>query len=502
MPDRLNRRSLLKRSLLAGSGIAAGLTADLRGTANGAPAGERPNILMVVSEDHGLQLGCYGDPHVRTPHLDRLARDGVLFRQAYVVQAGCSPSRAAILTGLYPHQNGQIGLATHHYRMFDDNPANLVGCLKKAGYRTGVIGKIHVNPQSAFPFDLKHTRYRFSDRDYAKVAARAERFIADTDRPFFLWISVPDAHRPFYDQRDGSPKTPLAPKEVDTLDFVGVRAGRTMKLTAGYYNCMQRLDEGMGKILAALERSGKAGNTLVLFVADHGPALPRGKMTCYEGGVRVPLIMRWPGRLPKGRRADELVSSLDLMPTLLEAAGAPTPPGRPGRSLLPLLRGESRPWRTHLFTEFTVHWPQTYSPQRAVRDERYKLIHNLLPARESPVFGFYHQWGKPQVFSARAVDTLPAPWAEVYRRFRRPPEFELYDLQDDPWETRDLAGDPAHAEVLARLKARLAEWRAQSGDALRKPNLLNRLTEENDATISDGTYRRKKAWRYVDYLRP
>jgi N-sulfoglucosamine sulfohydrolase len=261
----------------------------------------------------------------------------------------------------------------------------------------------------------------------------------------------------------------------------------------------------VGRILDALEKTGKSDNTVVVFLGDHGPSFPRGKMTAYEGGVRVPLLMRWPGHMEKGRRVGELVSTLDLMPTLVAAAGAEAPADLPGRSLLPLARGEKCPWREHLFTEFTLHWPETYFPQRTVRDRRYKLIHNLLPGRENPVFGWCHLW-QLKIFRPEAVDDLPAPWKEVYRRFRRPPEFELYDLQEDPWETRNLAGDKAHADTLERLKKVLAAWQERTGDALRKPELLKRFTEESDATLTGakgiirGRYRRKRDWQYVKYL--
>lgn len=175
----------------------------------------RPNVLLIVSEDNGQELGCYGEPYVQTPVLDKLAAEGVLFKNAYVAQAGCSQSRASFLTGLYPHQNGQIGLATWKFRMYDENTPNIVRSLKEAGYRTGIIGKLHVNPESAFPFDFKAIpSSNFSRKNQGNYAKEAKRFMTAGDAPFFLSINYPDAHRPFTTQIDGLPEKPLTGVDV------------------------------------------------------------------------------------------------------------------------------------------------------------------------------------------------------------------------------------------------------------------------------------------------
>ena len=160
--------------------------------------GVRPNILLIVSEDNGPELGCYGTPSVKTPVLDRLAAEGVRFANAYVPQAGCSQSRAAYLTGLFPHQNGQFGLATWKFRLYRSDTPNLIRSLKGAGYRTGIIGKLHINPSDAFPFDFKAINgSNFARKKIGDYAREAERFIKGSDRPFFLNVNYPDAHRPF-----------------------------------------------------------------------------------------------------------------------------------------------------------------------------------------------------------------------------------------------------------------------------------------------------------------
>ena len=216
---------------------------------------KRPNILLIVSEDNGPELGCYGEPYVQTPNLDRLASKGILFEKAYVPQAGCSQSRAAYLTGLYPHQNGQIGLATWKFRLYEDSVPNLVSTLKKAGYRTGLIGKLHVNPSSAFPFDFKKiSTANYSRKKLSNYTKEAKAFIEDSQQPFFLNVNYPDAHRPFLSQVAGLPKKPLTAKEVTPLAYFGLNSLELRQQTAGYYNCISRLDSKIGELIETLQK--------------------------------------------------------------------------------------------------------------------------------------------------------------------------------------------------------------------------------------------------------
>ena len=223
-----------------------------------ASAADRPNILLIVSEDNGPELGCYGDPYVRTPVLDRLAEEGVRFHNAYVPQAGCSQSRAALLTGLFPHQNGQIGLATWKFRMYREDTPNIVRSLKDAGYRSGIIGKLHINPASAFPFDAHHIpKSNFGRKQISKYAEHAAEFFDSGDGPFFLSVNYPDAHRPFIKQIDGLPSNPLTGSDVKPLAYFGLDSPELRDDTANYYNCMSRLDSLIGDLLKALEESAR-----------------------------------------------------------------------------------------------------------------------------------------------------------------------------------------------------------------------------------------------------
>jgi len=472
--------------------------------ATGVPGhAERPNILLIVSEDNGPELGCYGDPFVKTPVLDKLAAEGVRFHNAYVPQAGCSQSRAAFFTGLYPHQNGQIGLATWKFRMYREDTPNLVRSLKAAGYRTGIIGKLHVNPKSAFPFDFKkNSKSNFSRQNLSSYAEHAEEFFTAGDEPFFLSVNYPDPHRPFIKQIEGLPENPLTGSDVKPLTYFGLDTPQLRSDTADYYNCMCRLDSMIGDLLDVLARTGKSKNTLVVYIGDHGADLLRGKRTSYEGGVRIPMIVRWPGEVKSKVVRHELVSTIDLMPTILEVADCKPVANLPGRSLSPLLHGDSTTkteWRKQIFTEYHLHSAHNFYPQRTVRNARYKLIHNLLPRQINP--GYKFTFRKFYQGLAEKIDEAPEQIRAAYHRMKSPPEFELYDLQEDPYEFQNLADDKGYAEILAQLQKQLASWRKNTNDPLLNADNLKRLKSEVEACFVDGSANKTRLeLNYPDYF--
>lgn len=460
----------------------------------------QPNILLIVSEDNGPELGCYGEPYVKTPVLDQLAAEGVRFHHAYVPQAGCSQSRAAYLTGLYPHQNGQIGLATWKFRMYRADTPNIVRSLNAAGYRTGIIGKLHINPESAFPFDFKKIpSSNFQRKQLGDYAKHAAAFFSTSEKPFFLNVNYPDAHRPFITQVDGCPAQPLNARDIKPLAYFGLDTPELRAQTANHYNCMMRLDALVGDLLNALQQSGKADNTLIVYIGDHGADMLRGKRTSYEGGVRVPMILSWPGHVKGGQVREELVSTLDIMPTFLAAAGADPVEGLSGLSLLPLLRKGKTEWRSYLFTEYHTHSAHNFYPQRTVRDARYKLIHNLLPSLENP--GYVYTLNRFFTGLPNTIDNAPEKIRTTYQRMQTPPAFELYDLKNDPYEFHNLATDTAYAESLATLKKQLATWREQTKDPLLDPENLRRLKAEIDACFVNGKPRKDRLHlSYPDYF--
>ena len=464
----------------------------------GPSAAAPPNILLIVSEDNGPELGCYGDPYARTPHLDQLAASGVRFDRAFVAQAGCSQSRASLMTGLYPHQHGQIGLATWGFRLYREETPNLPRSLQAAGYRTGIIGKLHINPESAFPFDFHEIKTsNFARKNLGDYVRHAETFMSAGEAPFFLSVNFPDAHDPFLAQVEGLPRDPLTGDDVHCLPYFGIDPVELRTPVANYYNCLSRLDSCVGDLLAALERTGKADDTIVIYLGDHGADFLRGKRTSYEGGVRIPLMVRWPGKTTPQVRS-ELVSTVDLMPTLLELSGAAAVEDLPGQSLLPLLVGQQAPWRTHLFTEFHTHAAKSnFFPQRTVRDARYKLIENLLPGEINPDFQGKVAKDHPEILPAIAAAS--ADVQEAYARMQRPPRWELYDLQSDPYEFRNLAASVDHAAVLAELQRQLADWRNRTRDPLLDEVILQRLKAEVTA-VANKSEGKSLTWGYPDYF--
>ena len=475
----------------------AGLAFSLSSFGNAAP---RPNILLIVSEDNGPELGCYGEPSVKTPNLNRLASKGVLFERAYVPQAGCSQSRAAFLTGLYPHQNGQIGLATWKFRLYHESTPNLVRSLKSAGYRTGLIGKLHINPSSAFPFDFKKIpSANFSRKSLKGYASSANEFITASDKPFFLSINYPDAHRPFLTQVKGLPQKPLTAADVKPLAYFGLDSAELRQQTADYYNCMSRLDSQIGDLLSVLKKSGKLDNTLIVYLGDHGADMLRGKRTSYEGGTRIPLIISWPGKMPANSRRSHLVSTLDLLPTFLAATKAKPIPKLPGLNLFPILKNPQSKWRTHLFTEYHLHSAHNFFPQRTVRNDRFKLIHNLLPDTINPGYQFTLEKFFPTLPSV--VATSPEPVRSAYQRMEKPPEFELYDLNNDPHEFTNLADNSAHQKTLTNLKTTLHKWRTETKDPFLKEQNLTHLQSEINASFQNGKPEKSKLHlSYPDYF--
>jgi N-sulfoglucosamine sulfohydrolase len=258
---------------------------------------------------------------------------------------------------------------------------------------------------------------------------------------------------------------------------------------------MMRLDSHIGDLLKALKASGKAKDTIVVYIGDHGADLLRGKRTSYEGGVKIPMIIRWPGA-KTGQERKELVSTLDLFPTFCEIAGVTIPKLLPGQSLKSIVHGENPKWRKYLFTEFHVHSNHNPWPQRTVRDARYKLIYNPLAGEVNPGYAF--TMGK-KFFEAPEAKLMAAASKQVqsaYKIMKQPPKYELYDLQTDPFEFNNLAGDSAHAKILDRLRAELTSWQKRTGDALVDPAIAQKLF----SMIREAGTSKKQALDYKPFM--
>lgn len=400
----------------------------------------RPNIIYIHSHDTGRYVQPYGYA-IPTPHLQRLAEEGVLFRRAFSAAPTCSPSRAALLTGQAPHSGGMLGLA-HRGFALDNYDQHLVHTLRGAGYTSTLIGIQHVARDPAIigydrVVDLPHNRA-------AAVAPAAVAFLRDAPaQPFFLSVGFFETHREFSSADDS--RYCLPPPTLP--DTPATRAD-----TAAFSASAHALDTGIGAVLDALDTTGLAGNTLVICTTDHGLAFPGMKGTLTDHGIGVMLILRGPGGFTGGRVCDALVSQLDIFPTLCAILSIAPPPWLQGRSLLPLIRDECEEINDAIFAEVTYH--AAYEPQRAVRTARWKYIRRF-GGRDHPVL--------PNCDNSPSKDL----WLAHGWRERTIPQEQLYDLVFDPQENANLASDPALTAVLVELRGRLERWMEATDDPLR-----------------------------------
>jgi N-sulfoglucosamine sulfohydrolase len=291
-----------------------------------------------------------------------------------------------------------------------------------------------------------------------------------------------DPHAPYLRDVAGSPKVKVTADQARVFPFIGADSPALREQVADFVTCVNRVDEGVGVLMEVLRLHGRHTNTLLVFLGDNGPPLPRAKTTSFEAGVNIPFIAWWPGQI-KPQVNDALVCSIDLMPTFLELAGAAPPPGLPGRSLLPLLRGQPGPWREWLATEYTTHEPRNLNPQRSLRDARYKLTVTLL---KDPAFAW------PEEISL-------AEYRKVQRRAGTGEFLELYDLRADPHEFTNLAGRAELKAVQARLLRTLEDWRTQTQDPLRDHAAVRALVlKEKDAPPTPVPAWRKQPQRQKD----
>lgn len=435
------------------------------------PAAAAPkNVLLLIADDLGMQVGCYGDPVARTPNIDALAKAGTRFANGFASVASCSPSRATILTGLPTHACGQYGLAhaTHNQHSFRA-VKGLPALLAPAGYRSGVIAKLHVQPKEVYPFDVE---VQNNGRNPVPIAAEVKKFLAGTgDKPFFLLVGFTDPHRAAKGfANDGKypadvPAVKFDPKTVPVPYHLPDRPEVRAEL-AEYYQSVSRLDDGIGRVLKELDAAKKADDTLVVFLSDNGIPFPGAKTTLYDSGVHLPLVVRKPGQ-KAGVVNEAMVSWTDIAPTILDWCGVkPEPAGKkavpmPGKSFLPILgQGTADGWNTvygsHQFHEVTM-----YYPMRSVRTPDYKYVLNLAHPLEYPSAS--DLWGSDTWQGVlRRGDKLMG--AREVQAFLHRPKEELYDLKADPNELTNLAADPAHAKALAELRGKLAGWREKTSD--------------------------------------
>lgn len=432
------------------------------------------NVVLIHTDDTGRYVGPYGH-RIETPALDRLADDGMLFRNGYCAGPTCSPARGALMTGQSPHSNGLIGLAHRGFSM-DDYDRHLAGYLSRNGYESVLAGQQHEAVPGGLTSDLegrRENRYEAARdilgydrtlggdtdavedlpidhdrtrRDLANSAAAAD-YIRDRtsdDAPFFLSVGLYNTHDPLpLDQSSVDPDRVQPPRPLP--DVPPVR-----EEIAAYNVLAEYVDECVGIVLDALRESGQLDETLVLFTTDHGIPFPLMKGSLFDGGIEVALLARFPEGHRRGDAEDALVSHVDLFPTLCEYLGIDTPSWIEGTSLMPLIRGETDRIREVVYSELTYH--ASYDPKRCVRTERYKYIRRFDGGGDG--------W-------LTVPGGLTASFLEDAGRFDREcPKEALYDCYADPAESENLIDHPEYQSVYQDLSDRLDDWMHETSDPL------------------------------------
>ncbi len=405
----------------------------------------RPNILICITHDTGRHLGCYG-ADVETPSINRLAEQGVLFTQAYCTAPQCSPSRGSLLTGMVPHRHGLIGLAHRGFRL-RPGVALLPRILAEAGYSTHLFGiqhETHHLRAAELGYQVQHA---VKDTSCESLAHAVKDFLSSApSQPFFASVGSFETHRPY-------PKAAPPPKSLRVPPYLP-DVPEVRQDIADLQTAVRRVDHALRQIVSALQEHRLWENTLLIYTTDHGIAFPGAKATLFDPGVGIALLMHGAG-FEGGKKIEAMVSNMDILPTLCEVTGVMSPLGIDGKSLVPLVQGKVSQTHRHLFVEQTYH--AAYDPLRGVRTERYKYIRS---------FARRPFWLPPNVDNGHTKDWYRQHKPEVFRDLR--PSEMLFDLQADPLERNNLAGNPEYEPVLARLRQMVDKWMRETDDPLMK----------------------------------
>lgn len=434
----------------------------------------RPNLVIFLSDDHTWRdSSVYGSPDIKTPNMERLAAAGMTFDRAYVASPSCAPSRAALLTGLYPANNG----AEPNHSRPRPELKKLPAYLQELGYEVVAFGKVgHYKQTQEYGFDLaKHFAYHEDIAIPEAVKWLRER---KSEKPLCLFVGTNWPHVPW------PVKTDAIDRETIVIPPHHVDNPTTREWRARYIAAIQKMDEDLGLVMdAASEVLGK--DHFFLHTSDHGAQWPFGKWNLYEDGIRTTMILRWPGHIPASSRTPAMVSWIDILPTLVEVAGGAAPQGIDGRSLVPVLEQKTNSHRDEIFTTHSGDGNFNVFPIRAVTtSDGWKYVRNLRPdlryrthvTKNIGDSGYWDSW----VDTARNDDVA----RRQVRHYLERPEEELYQINKDPWELDNQIADSAHSDLVAGLRAKLDGWMEETKDSRKiygepvkiaakgKPNIL------------------------------
>lgn len=427
------------------------------------PVSAVPHIVVFLSDDHTRNdSSVYGSTEIATPNMQRLADAGLTFENAFVVSPSCAPSRASLLTGMWPQRNGAEANHSRPRAGIKLLPAHL----RELGYEVVSFGKVgHYAQTKDVGFDLAR---HFTYHDDVAVSEAVKWLDArEGSKPLALFVGTNWPHVPWPElENEDRSRVRVPPHHVDTPE--------TRRWRARYLAAVDTMDRELGMVFDAA-RAKLGEDTLFIHTSDHGAQWPFAKWTLYDEGLRSPFIAAWPGKITPGKRTDAQVTWADILPTLIEAAGGTPPDGLDGRSFLPVLLGRAAAHRTEIFATHSGDGNNNVYPTRAVRADGWKYIRNVRPGFRFTTHvttskldsGYWASWVEAAGRDANAA-------AIVKRYYERPAE-ELYDLSADPIELRNLAADPANAARMAKMRALLDGWMHATGDEQKvfgEPNLL------------------------------
>ncbi len=442
--------------------------------------GASPNFLLIIADDCTFRdIGCYGG-QAATPHLDRLAGEGIRLTHCFQAAPMCSPTRHNLYTGLYPVKSG----AYPNHTFAKDGTKSVAHYLKALGYRVALSGKKHIGPKNVFPFEYSGK----NNPDFAAIDA----LLADckeTDTPFCLFACSNEPHSP-WNKGDSSRYDPtrikLPPYFVDT--------GETRTNMANYLAEITYFDDQVGKCMHLLDKHGLRDTTLVIVLSEQGSGFPFGKWTCYDTGLQSACIARWPGKTEAGSVSHAMVEYIDILPTFIEAAGGKPETVLQGKSLVPVLTGQAKEHKRYVFGEMTTRGIINGSKHfgiRSVRSRRFKFIVNFTP--DTP---FKNACTKNAIFKSwqAKAEAGDEDAVEKVRRYQHRPGIELYDVEADPYEWNNLAGNSNYATIEVELGRELRRWMKEQGDRGQETELaaLQHQARNRNKASSKTTPRKKK----------
>lgn len=432
------------------------------------------NIVLFIADDLAVEdIGPYGNKVVRTPNLDRLAEESLLFRRAFAASPTCGPSRSTMFTGLLPFRHG--GHSNHSG--VKAGTKSLVQYLQPLGYKVAIAGKLHVGPEEVFPFErVSKTNVPepgFEKRPglhYDLSMEPVDQWLGEQKKkdPFMLVVADHSPHVVWPEDAAYDPeKIDIPSRHIDTKD--------TRKSRARYYTDITKMDSNVGRLLKSLNKHQLSNNTIVIFVSDQGPQWPFGKWGLYDYGIQTPMLMRWPEQLKGGSETGAIVSLADLVPTFVEIAGGKSPENIDGKSFLPVLKGEEKTMRDVVFASHTGDRKMNRSPSRMLRTKDYKYILNLAPEIRYTTHmdkSKNHDGGREYWDSWREKSFRDEHASAVLWRYHNRPKEELYAINSDPHEQNNLARNPHYAELMDDFRAQMARKREQQGDYETGPETL------------------------------